>query len=823
VRGTALVSERTEPPAWIAWMQEDGVLPLWAKTAAAQPEMTRQLAEVMGERPRWDRFWALAARHWPVQPLVAALPEDARTRWFSFWRPEAADPVLRARQRTVEQVGLALGRLLQGAPGAAGDPLVARLRGPRTVGELLGQDARWLWPEFAPRADTPSLDQGDDRIQGQGADRGRLPGALWGEHPGPAWYVLETLARYRQGDPTAPRLPLVAPAKGTETAQTILAVRLARTLGDLPLALELAGDGPARDRAWLEAKLSLLVAADRAPEAAAGFRAYLRSAQSGLTEAAFKDLAALAGRLGLPGPMACLDPGQPVSPVLLAYLHDRYADQAGRFRTSDDMSFRTALASRWSRNPQALTPSQLRFWLRELWAMDVIDLPQSGLASLGPVWPHAAPWLRAQPPPERLAALRALERALDPAVTQPPLLAQLTGPDSPDPWRRLALRIRLSRGETGPALALLDARLAELLRGQGLTWEPPEDDLDDPDTYAGNTLVANLRPWLEPFRTTRDAAVLDRFRSLLAQRRAAAPATADEWRLAFRLCPPAQAPELLRQLEWAWFRAELDPGEVLGLLPAMAAVAPGAVPGWLARCPNDAQGPAARLKAKLLISLAQPAQAARILQEARRRGSWNNQDEADSFGLWRRSALPDPPAYWQGALAVWRGADLGARLKAHPLDRLAARYALTSLEPLAEDSAGRAALALGRDTSYDDSMLLQLRADRWLLSRSPGSVQTVSDPGTLTWILAARSFPAPTIDAALADLARHADAPQAQAIMELLAERGAGDLQALAAARRPAKAKTEPYRMQDGRPAPIRPRDLTWAMLVDLLRLEGAP
>ena len=36
---------------------------------------------------------------------------------------------------------------------------------------------------------------------------------------------------------------------------------------------------------------------------------------------------------------------------------------------------------------------------------------------------------------------------------------------------------------------------------------------------------------------------------------------------------------------------------------------------------------------------------------------------------------------------------------------------------------------------------------------------------------------------------------------------------------RPSKA--EPFRMEDGRPAPIRPRDLTWSLLTTVLKTEG--
>jgi hypothetical protein len=843
VKGAAPVPADQEPLPWASWLQDPAVLQAWARAAAARPGMVRELAEVMGERRLWDRFWALAARRWAPQPLVAALPEQARTDWFRFWEPALApDPVLGERRRTVERVSLALARLLQGDPGAAEDPLVAKLRGPRTVGGVLGRDAQWTWPEFSLRRDAQGrpMEQGDDLALGQGADQGRLPGALWGERPGEAWYVLETLARYRQGEPDAPRLPLVTPRKGAETPRAILAVRLARAMNDLPLALDLAGANPgaAGDRAWLEAKLALLVAADREPEAAGAFKAYVQAAQSALTEAGFKDLSALAGRLGLPSPMVCLDPEQPVGPVFLAYLQDARPAAAARFRTADPTSFRLALANRWHGNEARLSPQQLRTWLRELWARDAAGLPQAGLTKLGPVWSHAAVWLQTLAPPERAAALEALDQALDRAVAEPSLLARLTAPGRPDGWRLLALRIRLSRGETGQVLELVDTKLADLCQGKGLTWDAaaPGPDPDDPaaDRPAGNLLVTTLQAWSEPFRAVPNGqAVPERFRAFLDQRRREGVASSDEWPLAFRLCPRAQVPDLLGQLEQAWFRGDFGSGELPGLLPALAAAAPSAAPAWLARCPIDFSWRGTRMKATLLLGLKGPAQAGLALSEARRRALWPAKEEVLAFDLWRKWAVPaaTPPSYWDGARAVWAGASLEARLKAHPQDILSARSALASLAPLAEDGAGRAALILRQDGSGDDQTVLGLRAARWLLSRSPGAARTAlgyADPGELARMLAARPFLSREIDAALADLARAAartgDQAGVQAVLAALAERGALNLKALAAELpAPGPAQAEPFRLVDGKPAPIRPRDLTWAMLVHVLDLERAP
>src|SRR5262249_26993864 len=151
-----------------------------------------ELAGVFSERRLWDRLWVLGARNWDVTPLVAILPDASRTAWFSLWQapsPRDPDPGLKARGQTIEPRSVAVGRLVAGAPDAAADPLIAKLRGPRTVGTLLGGDAGWVWPEFAPRHDAAgaSIEVGEDRVLGQRADAGRLPGALWGERPGEAW------------------------------------------------------------------------------------------------------------------------------------------------------------------------------------------------------------------------------------------------------------------------------------------------------------------------------------------------------------------------------------------------------------------------------------------------------------------------------------------------------------------------------------------------------------------------------------------------------------------------------------------------------------
>jgi len=101
-----------------------------------------------------------------------------------------------------------------------------------------------------------------------------------------------------------------------------------------------------------------------------------------------------------------------------------------------------------------------------------------------------------------------------------------------------------------------------------------------------------------------------------------------------------------------------------------------------------------------------------------------------------------------------------------------------------------------------------------------------AEPGGLAGVLANRKFKAADVNAALADLARIAarsgQEAEASKALAVLADRGAPNLQALQAELAPAAGKAAAFRLDNGRPAPIRPRDLTWAMLTNVLNKEGA-
>ncbi len=166
--------------------------------------------------------------------------------------------------------------------------------------------------------------------------------------------------------------------------------------------------------------------------------------------------------------MELLDPETPVGPAFLAYLVDRRKEAADRFRTADPVGFRAALAARWARRERQLSAEQIRYWLRELWVKDSASLPTRGLAKLGGLWPHAAPWMKQQPLQERAEILQMLEEAGQRTVAKPALFARLAK-DHNDVAALLAVRARLLRNELAPALAQVDGMLAELRQAKALS------------------------------------------------------------------------------------------------------------------------------------------------------------------------------------------------------------------------------------------------------------------------------------------------------------------------------------------------------------------
>jgi hypothetical protein len=864
---------------WGAWLDPPDALGVFVRALGGRPERLADFAAILGERGLWNRLWVLAARHWDVGPLVAALPEGARTAWFRHWQvpsPRDADPIVRARGETVERVSVALGHLVSGTPGAATDPWVGKLRGPQTLGAVLGHDEAWLWPEFAPRLRTggESLESGEDRVIGQGADRGRLPGALWGERPGEAWYVLETLARLRAKDPQAPFVPLEVPHRGGLGARTLLAVRLFDALGDPALAVALDEANPPTDLDLprLRVRLQIALAAGEKGKATAILRTEVRRLQGTMGEPTFRALRRLAEDEALDDPLTLMDPGTPVASALLAFLFDRLGPDVARgFAPRDRVDFRAALEARWRSQDATLDAPRVRVVLDELWARGVGALPRTGLRRLGGIWAHAADWLDRQPlsdRPEALAALRALP---DPARFI--ALSSREGPQD-DVVQLLRVRVHLLRGEEAEALARVDLMLAELRKPETLSLGAvqvaptrPEEETEGGDAQGSEAppvaieaptdpLAARLAAWLQPFRdSTRLDLVEGRFRDALRARREEGKVPLSSWALALTLTPAGDRPALLTELENSWIRGDWPPEDLGPLADVLARQVPEEAPRWLARWTGGIDFEHASRRAGVLAELKDAAGVHRVLVEGRRRGGWSAADEVRAFDLWRRhgqpprpsqrgSAPPAPgpepaPTTWARALPFWTrapgeiGPDLPRALRDHPFDLLSARAALRTAGSGEEEALRLAAETLEDPTletigdPTGDAVLLRIRTARGLLPASLRAARTAA--GTLgegvLEDLQKRRMGRAEIDAVLVDLARLAQtAPILETLTTELEDRDPAHARALRAELREREAPhgpPPPYRMSGGRPEPYRPRDLDWSLLTRALDAGG--
>jgi hypothetical protein len=242
------------------------------------------------------------------------------------------------------------------------------------------------------------------------------------------------------------------------------------------------------------------------------------------------------------------------------------------------------------------------------------------------------------------------------------------------------------------------------------------------------------------------------------------------------------------------------------------------------------------------VTLKRPADGAKVLFEDRRRSAWEAREEAQAFDTWRRLGAPVPadvkaPADWVEALPAWAGkaeavvGPLGVRLKAHPLDVLSARAALRSPAAADEDALLRAGLALGtahRTDGDGDRLLLRLRAARGLLPRSAEAAHWAlegASPDALARLLVQRRFRSADINGALVDAARIArkvgHENGVKEALGLLTDRNAPGVKALRAELAVPEAPPSAYHQVDGRPAPIRPRDLTWSLLSNVIKAEG--
>lgn len=828
VRGTTPVDASRRYDDWRRWLNRDAI-GLLAPAAVEDPARRDGLVRVLTARRAWNRFWALGAKDWDVGPFVAALPEEARAQWFRMWlspSPDDANPELRARGEALLRSALALGRLVSGRTGSAADPVVAELRGPRTVGAILA----------APR---PSRD-------------------LWGERPGPSWLVLEALARHRGAEPDAALVALEVADRSGETVRARLGARMAEAAGELELALALATEIPGTEAADRARRIRLLQRSGRADEATVAWRDAVRALQPRLTEATFRGLVRAADDAALADPLSLLDPQTPVPAGLLAYLCEVRGLQAcGTLKPLGLADFRGALAARYRARQRPLTADETRHALRELWANDAGPLPAAGLRKLGPPWSLAIDWLDTVRSGERFQAIAAVDALPDLG----PLRALMARDPNPTPQAHLLLvKALLLDGQDEQARTLAVQALSATDPSSGLSFTPVS--LSPPDTQPGedgefaeessqayetvDPLVASVRVWLEVFGGASKLALIEEpAREALLSRTAAAPRDATAWALALDLAKsePARA-QTLEAIERAWRLGDLEPTELAPVVAAAGRVSAADADRWLSRLRTGPTLAAVATRARLLADLGRKAEAARSLTQGRGRGGWSATDEIQAFDQWRRLAPAAPPAAdpWTLALPFWTrpAAEIGpaliAHLRAHPLDLRAARAALRSCAPLEEDASLLAARTL-RQPGFDgdawrDQQILDLRAARsWLPRSAPTAAAILEDVQvTVADELERRRMPQSELVASLADVVRtltrsapagRPNPPSAEAALAALEDRDPTRARAVRAEMRSATAPPPPYRVLDGRPEAWRPMDLDWGVVRAVLDAEG--
>ncbi|HEX7552492.1 MAG TPA: hypothetical protein VF378_02985, partial [Geothrix sp.] len=410
--------------------------------------------------------------------------------------------------------------------------------------------------------------------------------------------------------------------------------------------------------------------------------------------------------------------------------------------------------------------------------------------------------------------------------------------------------------EAAAALGLADGMLAQLRQSENLSFTVPErlvdtSDSEDKDeeapmpapSTAGDPTVDRLRAWLAPFRDAKASEPLEvRIRAFLKTRRQEGTTPLPAWQLAFELAPPAEAADLGRELDEVWFRGEVQ-AEALGPLTETLAISlPAEAPRWLARWPRHPGFATTAQRAAILVALKRPADGAKALFDGRRRAAWEAREEMQAFDVWRRMGAPVPtdekaPQAWSEALPAWEGkaeavvGPLGARLRIHPLDVLSARAALRSPSAADEDALLRAGLALGSGAGSEgegDRILLRIRAARGLLPRSAEAARWALEgvsPEGIARLLVQRRFRTADINGALADVARIArkvdNDRDVREALRLLTDRNAPNAKALRAELTVSEAPPSTYHLVNGRPAPIRPRDLTWSLLSSIIKVEG--
>jgi len=799
-----------------------------------------------------QRFLAATGRSFGEKALIPLLTDDGRRTWFARGGPpagpgpETAD-VRTARNAVVDRAADALWRLVSGAPGAAADADATRLRGPRTVGELLGRDPRFVWSELAPKPG----DRGDDLVTGSGVDAGRVPARIWGTAPAAPWYVLESLARLRDRSADAPLVPLEASSRGAESLRASAAVRSAEALGDLPLALAL-------DETWfadlsraerLHRRLRLLVAtggADGKTRADVLLRQEVRARQAKAPEPLFRAWERSAAALGLTPPLAHVDPSVPLASGLLALLCDRDGPAAvASLKPADVAEYRGSLGGLWSARVASLSPDRLDHFLREVWANDGASFPLHAASRLEEPLRSAAPLLARLDAPLRAEGLRAV-RAL-PETSRLEGLAKKAGLRGPD-LDLLLLGGDLRRGDDAAALARLAALLEHPSAFSAGAWRegPGFDALLSFDESPPRAETAS--PVLRAFRLVRDTgrdAVLRQATTLLApkveERLAASAAPTAVWELAFELTPPSGRAARLEELERSWARGEWsDRSELVSVVTLLAGVDRPAAIRWFRRIPEPVYFSEVRDRADLLVALHDEDGARGEWVAARARLALTEEQELAAFDAWRSlgGGASSAPTWWTAARPFWEkdpaalaawGGELARHLVDHPYDRHAARVVTRSLAPAPARFVAPATLASG---GADEA------AAGWRVARAelPRGARAARAALRSTWFdadeLRGRERPDAEVDGLLADLARigasTGEESLAERALSALEDRRSPSVASLRAEldglRRAAAPRPEPLLGGSGRPVVrLLPKDLTWDLYARVLNAEEVP
>lgn len=799
-----------------------------------------------------QRFLAATGRAFSEKALLPLLTDAARRAWFvrggppTGPGPEAAS-ARTARNAAVDRAADALWQLVSGAEGAGASADVARLRGPRTVGELLGKDPRFVWSELAP---TPG-DRGDDLVTGSGVDAGRVPARIWGTAPAAPWYVLESLARLRERGADAPLVPLDSASRGGEALRASAAVRTAQALGDLPLALSL-------DEAWftdlsraerLDRRLRLLVAAGGAAgksRADGLLREEVRSRQAKASEPLYRAWERSAAALGLTPPLASLDPSVPVESSLLALLCDREGPAAvASLKPADVAEYRGSLGGRWSGRVASLSPDRLDHFLREVWANDGAPFPARATARLDEPLRSAAPLLARLDAPHRAESLAALRAWPDARRLE--ALAKKAGLRGPD-LDLLLLDADLRRGDDASAIGRLSALLeVPSAYVSAPPWDGPDfDSALSFDEAPPRTETASAL--LRAFRRFRDAGRPDVLRQATAllspkveERLAAAAAPASVWQLAFELTPAADRAARLEELERSWARGEWgDRGELVSVVALLAGVDRPAAIRWFRRLPEPTYFSEVRDRADLLVALHDENGARGEWVAARARLALTEEQELAAFDAWRSlgGGAASAPAWWTTARPFWEkdpaafatwGGELARHLVDHPYDRHSARVVTRSLAPAPARFVAPATLASG---GTDEA------AAGWRVARSelPRGARAARAALRSTWFdadeLRGRDRPDAEVDGLLADLARigasTGEEGLAERALSALEDRRSPSVASLRTEldglRRAAAPRPEPLLGGSGRPVVrLLPKDLTWDLYARVLNAEEVP